>query len=170
MDERIESRRQRNRRTGVAAAAAAAAVVVGVAAWQGLRADDASPSPANDGPTPAPSQSVSADDEAFLSGGAPTPDLIRGVWRLDDSRLVMSFTADGAIRFDEAGRLFTSPAVDGTYAIDGDVITIEVDGGGAGCAGQTFAMRASVPKPAPCTSSTPSVARVAARRPRACGG
>ena len=109
------------------AAAAAAAVVVGVAARQGLRTDDASPSPANDGPRPR--RALSTDDEGFLSGSAPTLDLVRGVWRLDNARLVMSFTADGAIRFDEAGRLFTSPAVDGTYAIDGDLITVEIKRG-----------------------------------------
>ena len=144
VDERIESRRQRDRRRHVGVAVAAAvAVVVGVTGWQLLNGDGARLSPAPPAPTPT---GLSKADEAFLSGSAPTPDLVRGVWRLDNSKLVMSFTADGAIRFDDSGRLFTSPAVDGTYAIEGDLISVEVDGGRAGCAGQTFEMRASVPE------------------------
>ena len=121
-------------------------VLVGVAGWQGLRGDDARPSPAEP-PSPTPSE-LSAEEEEFLAGDAPTPELLEGIWRLDNGVLLMSFTADGGIRYDERDGLFTSPAVAGSFEIAGDLITVEVAeglaGGAADCGGQTFAMRASL--------------------------
>jgi hypothetical protein len=147
VDEGIESRRQRNRRRGLAAAAAAAAVVVvGVVGWHGFRSDDATPSPAKPVPTPTTSP-LSDADETFLAGDTPTPELLRGVWRLDNpttSRMLVMFTADGGVRYDDTGRLFEDPLVYGTFDVAGDLITVQVDGGSAQCEGTTLALRAAV--------------------------
>ena len=66
---------------------------------------------------------------------------------MDNGTLLLKFTADGAIQFDDSGLLYSNPSAIGTYEIAGDLITVTVDGGPAGCAGQTFAMRASLPGP-----------------------
>ncbi|MDQ1599620.1 MAG: hypothetical protein QOD68_1094, partial [Actinomycetota bacterium] len=84
---------------------------------------------------------------AFLTGGAPTPELLQGVWRLENGGMQMRFSAPDVVSFDNGGRLFHNPAVQGTYVISGDLITVSVDGGPAGCGGQEFAMRASLPVP-----------------------
>jgi hypothetical protein len=141
--ERIDSRRQGNRRRTVIAIAAAAVLifVVGVAAFLTLDGDRETAPPANPRPT-------TSDPEAdFLTGSAPTPDLLQGVWRLDNGGVQMRFSAPNVISFDTGGRLFHNPGVHGTYVIAGDLITVSVDGGPAGCGGQKFAMRASVPEP-----------------------
>ena len=127
---------------GVVVAAAAAAVVVGVATWQGLSRQEASPTPAPPGPSP---EALSESDQDFLSGGALTAENVPGVWRLDNSRWLFMFTADGGFRLDETGRLSAHPRVYGTYAVDGDTITVDVEGGSAGCAGKTLSLRAGVP-------------------------
>ena len=141
VEDRIEGGRQRDRRRGLVAAAAAAAVVVGVATWQGLSGDDASPSPAPPGPSPA---ALSDQEQEFLTGDALTAENLPGVWRLDNSRWLFMFTADGGFRYDETGRLSAHPRVYGTYAVDGDTITVDIEGGSAGCAGQTITLRAVV--------------------------
>ena len=144
LDGRVEGRRQRNRRRGMVAAAAAAAVVVGVATWQGLSGDDATPSPAP--PAPSPS-GLSDSDEEFLSGDPVTADMLPGVWRLDNpttSNLLVMFTADGAIAYDDAGDLTANPLATGTYALDGDTIDVQIDGGPAGCPGRTFGVRTAM--------------------------
>lgn len=144
LEERVEGRRQRDRRRGIGAVAVAASVVVGVATWQGLSGDDATPSPA----PAAPSPSVLSDEDAtFLTGEAPTRELLEGVWRLDNptsSKLVVLFTADGAIAYDDTGELTTNPLATGTYDIDGDTISVTIDGGPAGCSGRTLSARVAV--------------------------
>ena len=59
----------------------------------------------------------------------------------------MRFAPPNRISFDYEGRFFQNPGVQGTYVIDGDLITVSVDGGRPGCVGQQFAMRASLPEP-----------------------
>jgi hypothetical protein len=140
VEDRIEGGRQRDRRRGLVAAAAAAAVVVGVATWQGLSGDDASPSPAPAGPSIAPSD----EDQAFLTGDAPTTENLPGVWRLDNSHWLFMFTSDGGFRYDETGRLSAHPRAYGTYAVDGDTISVDVEGGSAACAGKAITLRAVV--------------------------
>jgi hypothetical protein len=142
--ERIESKRQRDRRRGLVAAAAAAAVVVGVATWQGLSSEDTSPSPA----PPVPSPSALTDTEkAFLTGDAVTAGNLPGVWRLDNGSTLFMFTPDGRFSFDDTGQLSTDPLVDGTYAVEGDAISVDIEGGTSGCAGQAITLRAVVSAP-----------------------
>lgn len=143
LDERVAGRRHWDRRRTVVAAAAAAVLILilGVTAFLTLGGDDKAVPPA--GPAPTPSTDSHAE---FLSGSAPTSDLLDGVWRLDNGGVLMRFAAPDLVSFDRSGRLFEAPGVQGTYAIDGDLITITVDGGLAGCGGQQIAMRASVPK------------------------
>ena len=140
LNERIDSRKRGRRRTLAAAAAAVVIPILGVAAFRALGPKESAP-PANTVPA-----SPNAHDP-FLTGRAPTPELLRGVWRVDDDTVLMRFSPPNAISFDTAGRLFDDPGVQGTYEIAGNLITISVDGGPAGCAGQTFAMRASLPEP-----------------------
>ena len=139
--ERIDDRRQRDRRRTVIAAAAAVLVVVilGVAAFLTLGGDAKTAPPAEPEPT------TSNPDADFLTGSAPTPDQLQGVWRLDNGGVQMRFSAPDVIAFDTSGQLFHDPGVHGTYVIAGDLITVSVDGGPAGCGGQEFAMRASLP-------------------------
>jgi len=141
VEDRIVVDRQRNRRRPrVAIAAAAVAIpVLGIAAFEVLDSPDASVPPASP-------VSTSAGVEEFLSGSAPTPERLEGVWRVDNGTVLMRFTSDGAVRFDDSGRLYSDPGATGTYRISGDLVTVTVDGGPAGCAGQTFSMRASLPE------------------------
>jgi hypothetical protein len=143
LDGRIERRRQRDRHRILAATAAAVVIsVVGFIAFETLGGDDKSASPVNPGPT------THADPYAdFLTGRAPTPDLLNGVWRVDNGTVVVRFSPPNRISFDDGGRLFANPGIHGTYLIAGDLITVSVDGGTAGCAGQTFAIRAALPEP-----------------------
>ncbi len=142
VDERITSRRQRDRRRILAVAAAAGVVIpiLGIAAFQTLRGEETAPpvSPVPTSPNP---------DDAFLTGSAPTPDLLQGVWRVDNGTLLARFSPPNLLFFDNGGRLFDNPAVEATYEIAGDLIHVSVNGGLAECAGQTFAMRASLPEP-----------------------
>ncbi|MCZ3385766.1 MAG: hypothetical protein LH630_02060 [Actinomycetia bacterium] len=137
---RVKRRRDRGRTLAVIAAAAVVIPILGVAAYQTLDGSESAP-PVNSVPT-----SPSGYD-AFLKGSAPTPDLLEGAWRVDNGYVLVRFAAPNVVSFDDTGRLFGSPGVQGTYEIAGDVITVSVDSGLAGCAGQTFDMRASLPKP-----------------------
>ena len=141
---RLEDRRQSDHRRGVLVAAAAAAVIVGIAAWQ-LRGHDGLEEPVGPGPSEETSV-LSAADQAFVSGEAPTADLIEGVWRLDnptDSRMLFMFTSDGEFRWDDAGLLSQNPLVHGSYEIDGQDIVVDVDGGVAACEGEQLVFRAA---------------------------
>lgn len=143
VSERIDSRRKRARLGALVAAAAATVLVLvlGVAALQTLGGDSKTAPPADPGPT------TSDDSYAdFLTGSAPTPELVQGIWRLDNGDVLMRFAPPDLVSFDSRGRLFENPGVQGRYEIDGDLITITVDGGPAGCGGQQFAMRASLPE------------------------
>jgi len=106
----VERRRidSRGCRRTVATAAAAAVVIpaLGFAAFQTLSGEDKSAPPANSGPT------TPADVDAdFLTGNAPTPQLIDGLWRVLNGALLMLFDVDGTMRFDKSGMLYSNPAV-----------------------------------------------------------
>jgi hypothetical protein len=143
LDERIEGRRQRDRRRIFAAVAAAAVVipVAGFVALQTLNGDDKSAPPVRPGPTKA------VDPYAqFLDGADPTADLVKGVWRVDNGTVLVRFSPPNRVAMDNRGRLFADPDISGTYQIEGDLITVQVEEGPADCLGQTMAMRASVTK------------------------
>ena len=101
---RIDSASQRDRRRTVIAASAAAVVVAvaGVAVFQTLGGEDTTAPPVNPAPT-APSDTVDQDAD-YLTGDAPTPQLIHGVWRVDNGTTLLLFGEDGTIRFDGSGR------------------------------------------------------------------
>ncbi|MDQ1695273.1 MAG: hypothetical protein QOJ03_626 [Frankiaceae bacterium] len=143
VDEGIDSKRRRDRLRTVAVAAAAAVVLVvaGVTAYLTLGDDDATVGPA--GPEP----SVSNPDADYLTGSSPTPELVDGVWRVDNGEIMLKFSANGTVRFDDRGTLFSHPIRTGTYTIAGDLITVTTtDDPQSGCIGTEYAMRASLPE------------------------
>jgi hypothetical protein len=147
----VDRRRPGGRlRIVVAAVAAAVVAIAGTAAWLGLRGDQDVSQPTENAPSSALSAAdteLTAQEEEFLAGDAPTPELLAGVWRLDNpttSRMLFSFTADGEISYDDTGQLSAAPLVSGTYTIEGDVITVDIESGLADCAGQTLSVRAAV--------------------------
>ena len=125
LGERLDSQRPPRSRAAIIAVAAAAVVipVLGFIAFQTIGEDDkTAPPPADPAPT-------SVDPYAdFLTGDAPTPELVEGVWRVDGGSVVMRFAAPGFVSMDDAGRLFHSPHVQGAYVIEGDLITVAVEG------------------------------------------
>jgi hypothetical protein len=139
-----------HRRVVVASVAAAVVVVAVIAVWLGFSDGEDALEPAGTAPSSAPSGAdteLTADEEAFLAGEAPTPELLAGVWRLDNpttSRMLYSFTADGQISYDDTGQLSAAPLVSGTYTIEDDVITVAIESGLADCAGQSLLVRAAV--------------------------
>lgn len=144
VNDRIESRRQRNRRRALVATAAVLVPAVGVAAFQLFSGDEkTTPSPAQPGPTGASAEDVDAD---FLAGDDPTPELINGVWRVDNDVALLVFDEDGTVRVDRNGAPFSHPAFSGTYEIDGDVITVTTTGGQPECIGEELPLRASLPE------------------------
>jgi hypothetical protein len=144
VNDRIESRRRRDRRRIVVAAAAATVVLaaVGVTAFELLDDDDnASVRPSR----PAPTDNGSKADS--LPGPAPTRELLRGVWRLDNGGVLVNFFASGTVQFDQQGMLYSHPVLTGAYALDGEVISVTItDTEQSGCLGKTFALRTSLPK------------------------
>ncbi|MFC6286825.1 hypothetical protein ACFP3Q_11485 [Nocardioides sp. GCM10027113] len=139
VDERIERDHRRGRRLALATGAAAAvAVAVGIAVVSSYDGAD-QPAPAN--PVPSPDTDPHAD---FLTGAVPTPEVVEGVWRLDNAEVLLRFLPDGTIWIDNDGRLYSDDrAISGTYGIEGDRISISVAGAGE-CAGDEMAIRASV--------------------------
>ena len=149
LDARISGRRARDRRLVLVAVAVAVAVVAGIAGWKALGSEEPDPAPKASTGADAPPRppELSSGDEAFLSGDPLTPELLEGVWRLDnptDSRMLLGFTADGSVRYDDTGQLTGTPVMSGTYAIEGDRITVEADGGQAGCSGRTLEFRGAM--------------------------
>lgn len=142
--ERTGGRRRRAifRPVALAAAAAVALAAVGATAFVTL-SEDGEPAqlagPGTDRPD------VDAD---YLTGSLPTEQLVDGVWRLDNGRALVKFDGNGGVRFDDRGRLFSSPATTGAYVIDGDriIVTTSADDE-TGCIGTAITMRASFPEP-----------------------
>lgn len=142
VDDRLESRRQRNRRRTLAAGAAAAVLIpiLGVTAFQTLGSDDQTAPPA-DRTSPDPL-------ESFLVGEAPTAQGVEGLWRVDnDTRLVL-FGADGSVRFEAEGQVYSHPNAVGSYEIDGDRINVTIsESEQTGCASAELTLRGSLPGP-----------------------
>ncbi len=150
LDARVQSRRSRDRRLVLAAVAAVVAVVGAFAGWRALDDKDSAPStttPADTEPSDEAPSDLTDSDRAFLRGTPPIPDTLRGLWRLDnptDSRMLMMFTPDGKVAYDDTGQLTGNPLVSGTYAIDDDLVTVAVTGGQAGCSGQELGFRGAM--------------------------
>jgi hypothetical protein len=144
VQERIRGQRRRSFRGGPALAAAAAVVVLaagGVAGYQVLDEDD-SAGPA--GPT-----TQKDPDADYLTGSAPTRELLEGVWRVDNDRGTLVFDDAGTVRFDRRGGLFTDPrATAASYVIDGlDITVTTTQHETRDCVGSSFVVRASVAQP-----------------------
>ena len=137
LDDRLDTRRQRDRRW-VLAAAAVAIPALGYGAFTAW--DDY---PRSDGET----QPASADPvDDFLSGPAPTPGDLEGLWQVEDGTILVRFSAPDVVALDDTGRVLSDPAVTGTYAIEGDMLTVRVGQDSRNCAGQTFVMRSALPE------------------------
>lgn len=148
VDERIRNRRRQGRHTALAVAVAAAVVVGAVVGVVVVQPGDGDDPPAPAGPATPVSPSASEDHSDFLTGSAPTADLVEGVWRQrePDVTLLMRFLPDGEVWIDGSGALFSSGrALTGTYQIEGDTITVEPVYGASVCAGDDIAVRASLP-------------------------
>lgn len=139
VDERVESKRRRDRLRTVAVVAAAAVVVAGasVAAFETLGGDDGTVVPAGPGPT------VDVWED-FLKGDAPTPELLNGFWRVDNGNSMVRFQTDGTVQFSDRGAVISDPVTTGTYTIDGDEITVTASDS-PGCVGPEWTMRAALP-------------------------
>lgn len=84
-------------------------------------------------------------------GVMPNPDLLEGVWLVEDpplesawtaNRYLMRFDRDGTYTADSEGLLFdVAPAVQGTYRVDGGLLTVMVTGGSSCPVGGTMTWR-----------------------------
>ena len=141
--DRIEGRRQHRRLRNLAVAAAAAVLVgaVGATAFLTLGGDDDPSGFAERSP------GLSDAEVQYLSGSAPTAQLLAGVWRLDNGQTQLRFGENGTVQLDDRGRLFSAPRITGTYAIDSDLITMTFANDlQRKCAGSQLALRASLPE------------------------
>ena len=145
VDERIEGRQRRDRVRTVVGVAAGAAVLAGLGFTAVIATggqDDDTAQLANRSPT------VADPHSSYLTGEAPTRELLEGIWRVDNGESVLQFYDNGTMRIDDRGTLFSDPGATGTYAIDGDVLTLATTGGARGaCVGTTRTVRASFPEP-----------------------
>lgn len=140
--ERIKSSRRRGRIRNVAAAAAVVLAGVGVTALVTLDRNDKVAQVAG------PDTAVNPLYAGYLTGSAPTAQLLEGVWRLDNGGTTVRFDSSGTVRFDDHGALFSDPVTTGTYRIDADLITVAItDDREAECVGTEFTMQASFPEP-----------------------
>lgn len=143
LHERIESRRRPDRvRTAAAAAAVIALAGLGVTAVATLDKNDAMTQVAG------PRMPEDPLDAGYLTGRAPTAQVVEGVWRLDNGETIVKFDKSGTVQFDDHGTLFSGPVTTATYAIDGARITVTITGDREpGCIGSAFTVRASLPEP-----------------------
>jgi hypothetical protein len=125
------------RRTG-AYALVAALLAAGLAIGIGALETDTRPAAPSRTPT--------------VRGLLPTPSLLAGIWLNDGgpspgwSNLLVRFSPDGTVAFDDLGVLDTTPAVLGTYELDGRTITFSAGPRSAACTGgDTWTWEAGVP-------------------------
>jgi hypothetical protein len=146
LEHNMDERRRGRRRTAAALVAAAVFVpLVGVAVAKSVGSDRSAPPLTQVSPS-TQTEGVAHDPDLWLTGRAPTTDLVRGVWRQDNGGVQVRFSADGTFSSDHLGHPFTDPGLVGTWLLTGDRITIDVTGGSAGCAGETFVLRVSLVK------------------------
>lgn len=137
IDERIDTKTRQSRRAVVAMVAAAAVVVagVGLGAFQAIGGEEQAITPAGSG-------DIYAD---YLTGDAPTPELMNGFWRVDNGSTMVRFQADGTVQFSDQGSVINDPVTTGTYAIDGETIAVTVSDAPR-CASSDFTMRVALPE------------------------
>ena len=144
LEQNMDRRRRSRRRTAAVLVAAAVVVpLVGVAVAKSLTSDQ-SAAPLSPVTPSSAADPVANDPALWLTGRAPTRELVRGLWREDNGAIQVRFAEDGAFSADAAGQEFTDPDVVGDWTLTGDRIRVEVSGGKADCAGETIAMRVSV--------------------------
>lgn len=132
------------RRTAAALVVAAVVIpLVGVAVARSLESDKSAPPLAPVTPSSA-ADGVANDPGLWLTGRAPTTELVRGIWREDNGAEQLRFAAGGSFSADDSGQVFTDPSLVGSWMLTGDQITIDVTAGRAGCVGRTILMRASL--------------------------
>ena len=137
----VSDRRSRIRTIAVAAAAAVVLVAGGVTTLLLLDDDETATRPI------APAPRVDVPNSDWLTGTAPTEELLRGAWRLDNGGVMVNFKADGTVQFDAHGTLFSQPLTTGTWTLDGDIVTVTVTRGqDPACVGKAYSSRMSLPK------------------------
>ena len=96
--------------------------------------------------TSADATSEPAPPTVEVEGDPPTAESIRGIWRHEDqpSRMIR-FGPGDAFAVDTHGSIDSSPAVVGTFEIQGSDVVVTVKGVGACDAGDTWTWRAGVP-------------------------
>lgn len=96
--------------------------------------------------TPQGTATESASPAVPVEGQAPTADNIRGIWQhaTQPSRMIR-FGPGQAFAVDTHGAIDESPALRGTYEVDGRDIVVTVTGVGACAAGDTWTWRAGLP-------------------------
>jgi hypothetical protein len=144
LEQNMDRRPRSGRRTAAALVAAAVVIpLVGVAVAKELGSDQSVAPLTPVAPSSAPVQ-VANDPRGWLTGRAPTPQLVQGVWREDNGGMQVRFAAEGAFSADATGQPFTDPDLVGSWELTGDRVRVDVTGGTATCAGETIVMRVSV--------------------------
>jgi hypothetical protein len=143
LERNMEGRQRSRRRTAAVVAAAAVISVAGVAVARSLGSDQSAPPVAPVSPSTSV-EPVPGPTDLWLTGRAPTPGLLRGVWREDNGGVQMRFSAHGVFASDDRGQIFLDPGLAGRWELTGDEIRIDVTGGKAGCAGESIVLRVSL--------------------------
>lgn len=141
-----ELQKRVRRRQGLIAMTSAAAVLAAVVAvWMG-----AQPATDSEAIPPADEKGVVEEVDVEVDGQPPTVESLRGIWLNDggptpgEERLLLRFSPDGTMAFDNGGYLDSVPAVLGTYEVNGDTISFQNDGGVACADGDEFTVRAHI--------------------------
>jgi hypothetical protein len=129
--------RRRQRVVGFAAAAAAGVLIVGVLASATLLSR---------------SEVMQRErDTATIDLLPPTPDRLAGIWarqegpNLQPTQLLIRFSRNGDVAYDDLGLLDSTPAILGNYSVAGDTITFRAGPESVACEdGDTWAFRASL--------------------------
>lgn len=135
--ERRQRRSARNRKLGAFALVATLAIAAAVIVVTTRSGEETSRKAAVD------------PDLPTVEGSVPTTENLAGIWvsvhGSSPTSLMMQLNPDGTYAIDDSGRVATTPAVAGTYEIEGDRIALVAGERSAKCTiGDIFAMRAGV--------------------------
>ena len=132
--ERRQRRAARNRRLGAIGLVAALAVLAAVIVVASTPEDR--------------NRDVGFGD---VRGAAPTLETLRGIWLFDggpdggETGMLMRFDPDGTFAIDAYGSLDSTPATQGTFRIEGDLVRFEVEPSARCATGETFTFRTGLP-------------------------